>query len=65
MIDSKFLQIPQAHKQFIDIMLDFLNGKSIEKGNKRLKFEIFQDDMCDIMMDKQVDQLRQVLSILN
>jgi hypothetical protein len=36
-------------------MFDVINSECVKKGDKRLEPEVFQDDMCNIMMHKKID----------
>ena len=72
MVDAQILQILESNQQLIDVVLHLFDGEGIEEGlpsaityDEGLKLEVFQHDMRNIVMDEQVDQFGQVLSIFN
>jgi hypothetical protein len=71
MVDAQVLQILQSYEQLVDVVLHLFDGEGIEEGlpsgqtyDEGLKLEVLQHDMRNIVMDEQVHQLGQVLSIL-
>ena len=59
MVDAKFLEVSESDEQFKDVVFDLFQREGVEESlsytqcyDKGLEFEVFEDDVGDIVVYK-------------